>query len=68
MRSQDPGTHRDLEKVMKRLGVDVGGTFTDLIYIDDEAGNILIHKLASTPDDPSRGTVQGITELTERPA
>ena len=51
---------------MKRLGVDVGGTFTDLIYIDDEGGNILIHKLASTPDDPSRGTIQGITELTER--
>jgi N-methylhydantoinase A/oxoprolinase/acetone carboxylase beta subunit len=51
---------------MKRLGVDVGGTFTDLIYVDDEAGTILIHKLASTPDDPSRGTVQGIKELTER--
>jgi N-methylhydantoinase A/oxoprolinase/acetone carboxylase beta subunit len=51
---------------MKRLGVDVGGTFTDLIYVDDEAGAILIHKLASTPDDPSRGTVQGIKELTER--
>jgi N-methylhydantoinase A/oxoprolinase/acetone carboxylase beta subunit len=49
---------------MKRLGVDVGGTFTDLIYVDDEAGTILIHKLASTPDDPSRGTVQGIKELT----
>jgi N-methylhydantoinase A/oxoprolinase/acetone carboxylase beta subunit len=49
---------------MKRLGVDVGGTFTDLIYVDDEAGEILIHKLASTPDDPSRGTVQGIKELT----
>jgi N-methylhydantoinase A/oxoprolinase/acetone carboxylase beta subunit len=49
---------------MKRLGVDVGGTFTDLIYVDDEAGKILIHKLASTPDDPSRGTVQGIKELT----
>jgi N-methylhydantoinase A/oxoprolinase/acetone carboxylase beta subunit len=51
---------------MKRLGVDVGGTFTDLIYVDDEAGDILIHKLASTPDDPSRGTVQGIQELTEQ--
>lgn len=53
---------------MKRLGVDVGGTFTDLIYVDDEAGSILIHKLASTPDDPSRGTVQGVEELTERAA
>jgi N-methylhydantoinase A/oxoprolinase/acetone carboxylase beta subunit len=49
---------------MKRLGVDVGGTFTDLIYVDDEAGTILIHKIASTPDDPSQGTVQGIKELT----
>jgi N-methylhydantoinase A/oxoprolinase/acetone carboxylase beta subunit len=51
---------------MKRLGVDVGGTFTDLIYVDDEAGSILIHKIASTPDDPSRGTVQGIKELSDQ--
>jgi N-methylhydantoinase A/oxoprolinase/acetone carboxylase beta subunit len=51
---------------MKRLGVDVGGTFTDLIYVDDEAGTILIHKIASTPDDPSQGTVQGIKELTDQ--
>jgi N-methylhydantoinase A/oxoprolinase/acetone carboxylase beta subunit len=51
---------------MKRLGVDVGGTFTDLIYVDDEAGTILIHKIASTPDDPSQGTVTGIRELTEQ--
>ena len=50
---------------MKRLGVDVGGTFTDLIYVDDEAGQVMIHKLATTPDDPSRGTIQGIKELTE---
>src|SRR5713101_5353521 len=49
---------------MKRLGVDVGGTFTDLIYVDDEAGKILVHKVPTTPEDPSRGTVQGIRELT----
>jgi N-methylhydantoinase A/oxoprolinase/acetone carboxylase beta subunit len=49
---------------VKRLGVDVGGTFTDLIYVDDEAGTVLVHKLPTTPDDPSRGTVQGIQELT----
>ena len=49
---------------MKRLGVDVGGTFTDLIYVDDEAGRILVHKTATTPDDPSQGTVEGIRELT----
>ena len=44
---------------MKRLGVDVGGTFTDLIYVDDEAGEILVHKLPTTPDDPSRGHRRG---------
>jgi N-methylhydantoinase A/oxoprolinase/acetone carboxylase beta subunit len=49
---------------VRRLGVDVGGTFTDLIYVDDEAGQILVHKLPTTPDDPSQGTVQGIRELT----
>src|SRR5438093_9287488 len=51
---------------MKRLAVDVGGTFTDLIYVDDEAGRILVHKLATTPDDPAEGTVRGILELTEQ--
>jgi N-methylhydantoinase A/oxoprolinase/acetone carboxylase beta subunit len=51
---------------MKRLGVDVGGTFTDLIYVDDEAGTVLVHKIPTTPDDPSEGTVRGIEELTAR--
>jgi len=49
---------------VKRVGVDVGGTFTDLIYVDDEAGVIQVHKLPTTPGDPSRGTVQGIEEVT----
>jgi N-methylhydantoinase A/oxoprolinase/acetone carboxylase beta subunit len=51
---------------VKRLGVDVGGTFTDLIYVDDEAGKVLVHKLPTTPHDPSIATVQGIEELTAR--
>src|SRR5262245_25914776 len=48
---------------MKRLGVDVGGTFTDLIYVDDAAGTITVHKVPTTPADPSQGTVHGIREL-----
>jgi N-methylhydantoinase A/oxoprolinase/acetone carboxylase beta subunit len=48
---------------VKRIGVDVGGTFTDLIYVDDEAGVIHVHKLPTTPDDPSQGTIQGVKEL-----
>src|SRR5215472_7012013 len=51
---------------MRRLGVDVGGTFTDLIYVDDETGAVLVHKVPTTPDDPSQGTVQGIEELSEQ--
>jgi N-methylhydantoinase A/oxoprolinase/acetone carboxylase beta subunit len=51
---------------MKRLGVDVGGTFTDLIYVDDDEGEILVHKVPTTPDDPAQGTIQGIRELTEQ--
>jgi N-methylhydantoinase A/oxoprolinase/acetone carboxylase beta subunit len=50
---------------MRRLGVDVGGTFTDLIFVDDETGTIEIHKLPTTPEDPSVGTVEGIEHLTE---
>jgi N-methylhydantoinase A/oxoprolinase/acetone carboxylase beta subunit len=48
---------------VKRVGVDVGGTFTDLIYVDDESGVIRVHKIATTPEDPSLGTIQGIREL-----
>jgi len=48
---------------VKRVGVDVGGTFTDLIYVDDESGVIRVHKLPTTPEDPSQGTVQGIREI-----
>ena len=48
---------------MKRLGVDVGGTFTDLILVDEESGRITVDKVPSTPDDPARGTAQGIRDL-----
>ena len=51
---------------MKRVGVDVGGTFTDLIYIDEEDGEVVVHKLPSTPADPSLATLQGVDELCER--
>jgi 5-oxoprolinase (ATP-hydrolysing) len=47
---------------MRRLGVDVGGTFTDLIYLDD-GGGVHVHKVPSTPSDPSTATVTGALEL-----
>ena len=36
--------------------------------MDDESGKVLVHKLATTPDDPSRGTVQGSRSSPSRPA
>ena len=48
---------------MKIIGVDVGGTFTDLIYCDMQSGEIAIHKVATTPHDPSEGVMTGVREL-----
>jgi len=48
---------------MKRIGVDVGGTFTDLILVDEESGRITVDKVPSTPDDPARGVIEGARDL-----
>lgn len=45
-----------------RIGVDIGGTFTDIILLDP-SGKIRSHKLLSTPDDYSRAMVEGILEI-----
>ncbi|HTW16763.1 MAG TPA: hydantoinase/oxoprolinase family protein [Nocardioides sp.] len=50
---------------MKRIGVDVGGTFTDLVLWDDD-GTVTVHKTPSTNHDPSIGTMDGIAVLAER--
>ena len=44
---------------MYRIGVDVGGTFTDLAAVD-RAGRVVIAKCASTPRDPSEGLMEGL--------
>ena len=43
------------------VGIDVGGTFTDVAVLSD--GQLSVHKLPSTPDDPSRGVQQGIADV-----
>ncbi|MDQ1267298.1 MAG: 5-oxoprolinase, partial [Bacteroidota bacterium] len=45
-----------------KLGIDVGGTFTDFILIS-ESGNTTIHKTLSTPEDPSVAVISGIFDL-----
>src|SRR5215472_3959727 len=51
---------------MKLIGVDVGGTFTDLVLSDTERDVTVIHKVPTTPADPSAGVLVGIRELCER--
>jgi N-methylhydantoinase A len=45
-----------------RMGVDSGGTFTDVCLFEDESGRIEVWKVSSTPDDPSRGIARGVEE------
>lgn len=45
-----------------RIGIDSGGTFTDVCLFDDSSGKIAVWKVPSTPDDPSRAIAQGTDE------
>src|SRR6516165_3272322 len=51
---------------MKLIGVDVGGTFTDIVCTATETRHTIIHKAPTTPDDPSHGVISGVSELCER--
>ncbi|MBM3679316.1 MAG: hydantoinase/oxoprolinase family protein, partial [Actinobacteria bacterium] len=43
------------------VGIDVGGTFTDLVLVED--GALVQHKTPTTPSDPATGAMQGLAEL-----
>lgn len=49
-----------------RVGVDVGGTFTDLVFVLDD-GRTVYHKLPSTPSDPSRAILDGLSRMADVP-
>src|SRR5262245_42221548 len=57
---------QDLHKrhAMYRIGIDVGGTFTDLVAVDEQ-GRVTIAKAASTPADQSLGVMEGLDRLAE---
>ncbi|MCI0843907.1 MAG: hydantoinase/oxoprolinase family protein, partial [Chloroflexi bacterium] len=50
----------DTSAIRRVVGIDVGGTFTDIAVLED--GKLTVHKLPSTPADPSRGILQGVKE------
>ncbi len=47
---------------MGRLATDIGGTFTDLVYFDEETGALSVAKALSTPDDLTRGVLDTIDQ------
>jgi len=50
-----------------RVGVDIGGTFTDIFLLSLEGGEVAIGKVLTTPHDPSQAVINGLRELlTER--
>ncbi|MDQ1308898.1 MAG: N-methylhydantoinase, partial [Pseudomonadota bacterium] len=46
-----------------RLGVDVGGTFTDLLLVNETTGQTWKAKVSSTPHDQSEGVLRGIERV-----
>src|SRR5215212_813563 len=51
---------------MHNVAVDVGGTFTDVLIFDEETGGLTESKVLSTPEDPSKGVVEGIETVCEK--
>src|SRR5579859_1376571 len=45
-----------------RIGIDTGGTFTDVVFFREESGEIAAWKVSTTPRDPSAAAVGGIVE------
>src|SRR6185312_8327382 len=46
-----------------RAGIDIGGTFTDFILLDEAAAAVRLHKCLTTPSDPSRGALDGLADI-----
>ena len=53
---------------MKRLAVDTGGTFTDIVYVDDEMMKITVDKVPTTPQDLERGVMEAVKKIKVRPS
>src|SRR5580700_10533979 len=49
-----------------RLGVDVGGTHTDLVLLDVATGQVMVEKVSSTPRNPALGVLDGVARFAKR--
>lgn len=48
------------KQAMVTIGVDVGGTFTDLVLRDERAGEVVVAKIPTTPSDPEQGVLAAV--------
>jgi N-methylhydantoinase A len=46
-----------------RIGIDIGGTFTDFVVFRPDTGNITTFKILSTPEDPAKAVLQGLERI-----
>jgi N-methylhydantoinase A len=53
----------NMQKSGARIGIDVGGTFTDFVLSNPRDGSLTYYKEPSTPDDPSRALIEGLQSL-----
>ena len=49
-----------------RIGIDTGGTFTDIVCVDGDSGLIRVTKVASTPSNPAVGLVRGVKAILDQ--
>ena len=52
--------------VSYRIGIDIGGTFTDFAMVDDDSGDVTLEKILTTPHDPSVAVLEGVSRLLGR--
>jgi len=55
-----------MSEARRRIGVDAGGTFTDVCLFEEETGAIHVTKVPSTPGDPSEAIAEGVREILSR--
>jgi N-methylhydantoinase A len=58
------GTKRTAQPI--RIGIDIGGTFTDFLLINDQTGEFSVFKALTTPHDPSEAVLAGLRTLLEQ--
>jgi N-methylhydantoinase A len=52
----------DAQSVTYRVGVDIGGTFTDIVVVEEHSGEVFVIKVPTVPTDPSQGFIDGLVK------